>query len=173
MPGHSGYEDIATLDSTSGKDIGERMRWITRDHVKVGRMGCAWLIRRFIDPDAEFLFATGKAVLADAERLDAIAYHVPASDSERQGDKSSFEVMLERYHLADDPALVLLGKIVGTADVHASPWQRPEGPGLKAATDGILALYPDDPARLAAAAALYDAFYAYCQQVVSRGQPAD
>jgi hypothetical protein len=149
------------------------MRWITRDHVKVGRMGCAWLIRRFIDPDAEFVFASGKSVLEDAERLDATAYHVPGSASERQGDKSSFEVMLERYHLTHDPALVLLGKIVGTADVHASPWQRPEGPGLKAATDGILALYPDDPARLAAAAALYDAFYAYCQQVVTRGQPGE
>ncbi len=144
------------------------MRWITRDHVKVGRMGCAWLIRRFIDPEAEFLFAPGAAVLQEAERQGATAFHVPGSGLERQGDTSSFEVMLERYHLTDNPALALLGKIVGTADVHTSPWERPEGPGLKAATEGILALYPDDPARLAAAGVLYDAFYAYCQHEVAR-----
>jgi hypothetical protein len=147
------------------------MRWITRDHVKVGRMGCAWLIRRFIDPNAEFLFASGASVVPEAERLGATAFHVPGSGLERVGDASSFEVMLERYHLTDDPALVLLGKIVGTADVHTSPWLQPEGPGLKAATDGILAAAPDDPARLSAAAALFDAFYAYCQQMIARGKP--
>jgi hypothetical protein len=144
------------------------MRWITRDHVKVGRMGCAWLIRRYIDTDAEFLFAPGNTVLAEGETLGATAYHVPGSETQRQGDRSSFEVMLERYDLTGDPALVLLGKIVGAADVHTSPWQRPEAPGLKAATDGILAFYPDDPARLVAAAALFDAFYAYCQQTATR-----
>jgi hypothetical protein len=149
------------------------MRWITRDHVKVGRMGCAWLIRRFIDTDAAFLFAPGNTVLAEGERLGATAYHVPGSETQRQGDRSSFEVMLERYDLTGDLALVLLGKIVGTADVHSSPWQRPEAPGLKAATDGILAVYPDDPARLAAAAALFDAFYSYCQQVVAREAAAE
>lgn len=147
------------------------MRWITRDHVKVGRMGCAWLIRRFIDPDAEFLFASGASVLPEAERLDATAFHVPGSSLERMGDASSFEVMLERYRLTGDPALVLLGKIVGTADVHTSPWQQPEGPGLKAATEGILAAYPDDLSRLTAAASLFDAFYAYCQQMIARGKP--
>jgi len=143
------------------------MRWITREQVKVGRMGCAWLIRRFIDPEAEFLFVPGD-VLGEAERLGATAFHVPGSESARQGDVSSFEMMLRRYDLTGDPALVLLGQIVGTADVHTSPWQRPEGPGLKAAAEGIRLFYPDDPARLDAGAALFDALYAYCQHTVKR-----
>ncbi len=147
------------------------MRWITRDHVRVGRQGCAWLIRRFIDPQAEFVFAAGNQVAPEAERLQATAFHVPGSETARQGDRSSFEVMLERYHLTDDPALVLLGKIVGTADVATSPWQQPEGPGFKAATDGILASYPDDPACLEAAMVLFDAFYAYCRAAIANGKP--
>lgn len=147
------------------------MRWITRDHVRVGRMGCAWLITRFIDPEAEFIFAPANSLAQEAARLEATPFHVPGSETARQGDTSSFEVMLDRHHLTGDPALVLLGKIVGTADVHTSPWQQPEGPGLKAATEGILAAQPDDSARLAASAALYDAFYAYCQEMIARGKP--
>jgi hypothetical protein len=147
------------------------MRWITRDHVRVGRQGCAWLIRRFIDPEAEFTFAAGNQVLSEAERLGATAFHVPGSETARQGERSTFEVMLDRYHLGDDPALVLLGKIVGTADVANSPHQQPEGPGLKAATDGILAQYPDDAARLEAAMVVYDAFYAYCREAIAHGKP--
>ncbi len=148
------------------------MRWITRDHVKVGRMGCAWLIRRFLDPQAEFLFASGGDVLAEAERQGATAFHVPGSDYARQGDRSSFEVMIERHHLTGDPALILLGKIVGTADVANSPWHQPEGPGLKAATEGIRLLHGDDHARLDAAASLFDAFYASCRDAVARAKPA-
>jgi hypothetical protein len=85
-------------------------------------------------------------------------------------------MMLRRYDLTGDPALVLLGQIVGTADVHTSPWQRPEGPGLKAAAEGIRLFYPDDPARLNAGAALFDALYAYCRHAVKRGaasQPSE
>jgi hypothetical protein len=146
------------------------MRWITREHVRVGRQGCAWLIRRFIDPQAGFVFAAGN-VLPEAKRLEATAFHVPGSETARVGERSSFEMMLERYNLTGDPALVLLGKIVGTADVANSPHQQPEGPGLKAATEGILAGYPDDQARLDAALPLYDAFYAYCKDCVARGKP--
>src|SRR5260370_9284610 len=101
------------------------MQWITREYVRVGRMGIAWLVRTYIDPQAEFLFVPGNQVLSEAERLGATAFHVPASDSGRQEHRSSFEVMVERYHLTDDPALVLLGKIVGTAAVANSPCQQP------------------------------------------------
>lgn len=146
------------------------MQWMTREQVRVGRMGCAWLITRFIDPDAQFLFAPGD-VVPEAARQGATAFHVPGSETARQGDRSSFEVMLDRYHLTADPALVLLGKIVGTADVANSPWHQPEGPGLKAATEGIRAAQPDDAARLTAGAALYDAFYAYAQEAITRGRP--
>ena len=148
------------------------MKWITRDHVRVGRMGCAWLIQRFIDPEAEFFFASGDRLQTETERLGATSFHVPGSETARQGDRSSFEVMLERYQLTEDTALVLLGRIVGTADVHNSPWQQPEGPGLKAATEGIHALYSDDMDRLTAGFALFNAFYAYCQQHAARGTTA-
>lgn len=147
------------------------MRWITREHVRVGRMAIAWLVRKYIDPQAEFFFASGKDLASEAERLGATAFHVPGSESARQGDRSSFEVMLDRHSLTDDPALVLLGKIVGTADVANSPWQQPEGPGLKAATEGITAGYDNDPARISAAVPLFDAFYTYCQQSVTAGKP--
>ncbi len=108
---------------------------------------------------------------AEAARLGATSFHEPGSQSGWQSDRSSFEVLLDQYHLTGDPALVLLGKIVGTADVNSSPWHQPEGPGLKAATEGILASYPDDPARIQAGMALYDALYAYCRGAVARGKP--
>jgi hypothetical protein len=147
------------------------VKWITREQVRVGRMGCAWLIKRFIDTDAEFLFAPGADVMADAERLGATPYHVAGSELNNHDQTSSFEAVLEHYQLGSDPALALLGKIVGTADVKSSPWQQPEGPGLKAVTEGIHAAYADDPARIQAGFALYDAFYAYCQDMVRRGLP--
>src|SRR5262245_10506536 len=138
-------------ESRAGVRRSTSMQWITREYVRVGRMGIAWLVRKHVDSQAVFLFAPGNQVLSEAERLGATAFHVPGSESGRPADRSSVEVMLERYHLTDDPALVLLGKIVGTADVANSPWRQPEGPGLKAATEGIHAGYPDDQARLDAA----------------------
>ena len=149
------------------------MRWITRENVKVGRMACAWLIQRFIDKDAEFLFVSGNQAVEESKRLDATPFHVPGSETTRQGDRSSCEVMIERYHLTDDKPLVLLGQIVGTVDVHTSPWGRPEAPGLKTITDGIRAIHSDDRARFTAAAAVFDALYAGCQEATkSGGAPA-
>ena len=147
------------------------MRWITRERIRVGRIGCGWLITRFIDPQAELYFVPGAQLEAEAARLGATAFHVEGSALARQGDRSSFEVMLERYNLTGDPALVLLGKIVGTADVANSPWQQPEGPGLKAASEGIHAAYADDQARLDAAMPLFDAFHTYCREAIVHGKP--
>ena len=78
------------------------MRWITRERIKVGRIGCAWLIERFIDPEAEFYFVPGSQLWAEAERIGATPFHVDGADLTRQGDVSSFEVVLERYGLAED-----------------------------------------------------------------------
>jgi hypothetical protein len=147
------------------------VKWMTREQVRVGRMGCAWLIRRFIDPAAEFTFAPGSEVMAEAARTGATPFHAEGAELAQRGDLSSFEVMLEHYQLTGDGALTLLGKIVGTADVKGGRWNQPEGPGLKAATEGILVAQPDDAARLEAGAALYDALYAYCQEMVKRGRP--
>ena len=147
------------------------MKWVTREQVRVGRMGCSWLIRRFIDPEAEIIFVPRERVLPAAEELGATAFHEAGTGLGKSGDKSSFEVMLEAYNLTGDPALVLLGKIVGTADVPTSPWQQPEGPGMKALTEGILAAYPTDDERIDAARGAFDAFYAYCQEMQKRKMP--
>lgn len=147
------------------------MRWITREQVRVGRLGCAWLIQRFIDHNAEFTTVPGDQVLGEAQRLGATPFHADGAELATRGPQSSFEVLLETYTLTGDPALVLLGKIVGTADVKESPWRQAEGPGLKALTEGILVAHPDDAARIRAGAAVFDDLYAYCQEMVRRGKP--
>jgi hypothetical protein len=144
------------------------MRWVTREQVRVGRMGCAWLIRRFIDPGAEILTVPGPEVIPTAERTGATPFHAHGVTLKRQGDRSSFEVMLAAFHLEADPALALLGQIVNTADVHPSPFNRPEGAGLKAITDGLTALLATDAERLRAGDQVFDGLYRYCLQSVER-----
>jgi hypothetical protein len=146
------------------------MKWITREHIRVGRMGCAWLIKRFIDPAAEFYFVPGNQLRAEAERLGATLFHAEGAELARRGDISSFEMVLQHYHLTDDPALVLLGHIVNTADIKQSRYQQPEGPGLRAIADGLTRLYSDDQALNAAGNQIYDALYAYCQEMIRRGK---
>ena len=146
------------------------MNWITREHIRVGRMGCAWLIRRFIDPDAEFFFVSGTQLQAETERLQATPFHAEGAELARRGDVSSFEVVLQHYDLAGDPALALLGRMVNTADIKQSPYRQPEGYGLRAIADGLSSLHSDDHALLAASNQIYDALYAYCQEQVRRGK---
>lgn len=149
------------------------MRWVTREQVRVGRMACAWLIQRFIDHDAEIVTVPGPEVIPTAERTSATPFHAHGVALKRQGDRSSFEVMLAAYHLEADPALALLGQIVNTADVHPSPFNRPEGAGLKAISDGFTALFATDDERLRAGAQVFDGLYRYCQQAVARASGGD
>jgi hypothetical protein len=140
------------------------MRWITRERPKVGRVGCSWLIRRFVDPEAVFFFATNATLEAEATRLDATIYHVDGSALSKRGNSASFEVTCEHYNLKHgNDALALLCAIVNTADIPRGPTQQPEGSGLRAAIDGMLLLEPDDHHMLITGWQLYDAFYAYCQ----------
>jgi hypothetical protein len=147
------------------------VKWITRERPKVGRLGCAWLIRRFIDPEAEFFFVAGKEVQTEAERLDATPFHADGAELSRQGDVSSFEVVMRRYGLESDPALVLLGRIVNVADIRQSRYDQPEGAGLRAITDGLLLCHAGDHTLNEAGGRVYDALYAYCQDMVRRGKP--
>ncbi|MEN9938850.1 MAG: hypothetical protein RLZZ387_5429 [Chloroflexota bacterium] len=148
------------------------MHWITRERVRVGRIGCAWLITRFIDRDAELHFVPGAQLEAEAARLGATIFHEHGSELARKGDVSSFEAVLARYDLTGDPALVLLGQIVNTADIKTSPYRRPEGAGLKAVTDGLLVLHEDDRALCEAGFRVYDALYAYCEEQIRLGRGA-
>lgn len=148
------------------------MKWITREHVKVDRVACPWLIKRFVDPAAEFLFVPADQVMEIAAREDATPYDVAGVELGHHGKACSFEAILDKYQLTGDPALVLLGKIVNGADTDNSLWQQPEGPGLEAIAEGFRHLgLGDDHAVLAAERIVYDALYAYCQEMVRRGQP--
>ena len=147
------------------------MKWMTKEHIRVGRMGCAWLIRRFVDPAAEFVFLPGSQLRAEADRLGATLFHAEGAELARRGDVSSFEVVLEHFGLTSDPALMLLGRIVNTADIKQSRYRQPEGPGLRAIADGLALQYTDDYALNEAGGRLYDALYAYCQDMIRRGKP--
>ena len=147
------------------------MKWITREHVKVDRVACPWLIRRFVDPQAEFLFVPAGEVMAVAAREGATPYDVPGVELGHHGKECSFEAILKKYDLTGDPALVLLGKIVNGADTDNTLWSQPEGPGLNAIAEGFRHLgLGDDHEMLAKESIVYDALYAYCQAMVGQGR---
>ncbi|TMG07594.1 MAG: chromate resistance protein [Chloroflexi bacterium] len=140
------------------------MKWVTRQNVKVDRVACPWLIKKFIDPEAEFLFVPPDEVLATAEREDATPFDVPDVELGHHGGKCSFEAIVEKYAI-DEPAVQLLATIVHGADVAADLYGRPEAPGLKAIAEGFQQMgLPDDHAILALEFSVYDALYVYCQQ---------
>lgn len=148
------------------------MKWITREHVKVDRVACPWLIKKFVDPDAEFYFVPPQHVLQEAERLGAIPFDVPAVELGHHGKECSFDAILKKYNLTGDPALKLLGRIVNGADTDNTLWQQPEAAGLKAVAEGFRHLgFPNDHDIIAAEWIVYDALYAYCREVVQRGKP--
>ena len=147
------------------------MNWITRARVKVDRVACPWLIKHFVDPDAEFFFVLADQVMAEAERLGAIPFNVKNVELGHHGQECSFEAILKKYDLTGNPALVLLGKIVNGADTDNTLWKQPEGPGLEAIAEGFRHLgYADDHAVNAAEWIVYDALYAYCQEMVRQGR---
>ena len=147
------------------------MRWITREHVKVDRVACPWLISKFIDREAEFYFVPAEKVASEAERLSATPFDVEGVELGHHGKACAFEAILRKYDLAADAALGLLGKIVNGADTDNTLWHQPEGPGLKAIAEGFRYLgFKDDHEINAAEWIVYDALYAYCQQMVQRGK---
>lgn len=147
------------------------MKWITRERVKVDRVACPWLIKKFVDPNAEFLFVPADKVMEIAEREGATPYDVKNVELGHHGQECSFEAIIKKYNLTIDPALVLLGKIVNGADTDNTLWQQPEGAGLEAVAEGFRHLgYKDDHEQNAAEWIVYDALYAYCQESVKQGK---
>jgi len=148
------------------------MKWITRERVKVDRVACPWLIRKFVDKDAEFVFVPPDKVDAEAKRLGAIPYDVKGVELGHHGQECSFEAILKKYQLMGDPALALLGKIVNGADTDNTLYRQPEGAGLEAVAEGFRHLgFKDDHALNAAEWIVYDALYAYCREMVRQGKP--
>lgn len=122
--------------------------------------------------DAEFYFVPADQVLKEAERLGAIPFDVQGVALGHHGQECSFEAILKNYNLTDDPALVLLAKIVNGADTDNTLWRQPEGFGLNAVAEGFRHLgYKDDHEIIAAEWIVYDALYAYCREMIRRGKP--
>jgi len=142
------------------------MKWITRERVKVDRVACPWLIRMFVDPNAEFLFVPKELVLEMAEREGAIPFDVPGVELGHHEEKCSFESIVSKYRIKD-PAIHLLAKIVHGADVAQDVYGLLEAPGLRAIAEGFQYLgLKDDHEILEKEFIVYDALYAYCQQKV-------
>ena len=147
------------------------MKWVTREHVQVDRVACPWLIRKFVDPHAEFLFVPADQVLAVASREGATPYDVKGVELGHHGKECSFDAILKKYGLASDPALGLLGRIVNGADTDNSLWNQPESAGLKAVARGFRDLgFENDHEINAAEWIVYDALYAYCRRRVSESE---
>jgi hypothetical protein len=144
------------------------MKWITREKVKVDRVACPWLIRKFIDPRAEFLFVPGEQVAAKAAELGAVPFDIDGCELGHHGEDVSFDFILKKYRL-HDPALRLLGEIVRAADSHPSN-PHPAGEGLRWVAFGFSALGPSDHEILAREFIVYDALYAGCQRRVASGR---
>ena len=139
------------------------MKWITRERVKVDRVACPWLIKKFIDPKAEFLFVPHNQVLDIAEREGATPFDVPDVELGHHDGKCSFEAFVSKYAIAD-PAIALLARIVHGADVSEDLYGQPEAPGLKAIAEGFQQMrLMDDHEILGLEFPVYDALYVYCQ----------
>ena len=140
------------------------MRWATRAHIHIDRTACAWLIRRFVDPDAEFVFVEDP----DEVPEDATPFDMRGVELSHHRGNCSFETFLERYEL-DDPVLWELAKIVHEADLGDERYDVPEAPGIDVLLRGLSMLHGDEEL-LAITAPLYDALYEYRKQALLLGR---
>jgi hypothetical protein len=139
------------------------MKWITREDAKVDRIACPWLITRFIDKEAEFLFVSAERVIEVARQTNAIPYDVPDVELGHIDGRCSFESIMRKHSLYGNRALEKLATIVHAADVASDIDSSPEGRGLRAIAQGFsLMLGNDDAKKLALEFPLYDALYAWC-----------
>lgn len=138
------------------------MKWITREKAKVDRIACPWLIKKFVDPKAEFLFVPADKVAEVAKKENAIPFDIPGVELGHHNDKVSFDAFIEKYKLGKDPALVELAKIVRGADAH-KPELAPESSGLEAVAEGFRLISKDDHDNMSKQFHVYDALYAFCE----------
>jgi rhodanese-related sulfurtransferase len=145
--------------------------WVTRERPKIDRIACPWLIRRFIDPLAEFVYVPSSEVQAYASRTGAIAYDVPAVTFTHRGELCSFDALMQDFDL-QDASLLALAKIVRGADT-GQPAMTPQSPGLLAISLGLSQLYANDHDMLAHGMIVYDALYAWLQSARDEIHNAD
>jgi rhodanese-related sulfurtransferase len=149
------------VDGLAALPFAAPTRWVTRERPKIDRIACPWLIRRFIDPSAEFFYVPNAEVRNFAEVRDATAYDIPDVPYSHAGPNCSFDAFI-RMHKLDDPALSKLATIVRGADTSV-PHLAAEAPGLLAMSLGLSALFTDDHAMLKWGLLVYDALYAWCR----------
>lgn len=139
------------------------MKWVTRERPKTDRIACPWLIRNFIDPDAEFLYVPAEDVLEVAGREGGHSFDAPNATYTHRDGLCSFEVLVEEYGI-DDPAIALLARIVHGADVPEDRDATPQSRGLLAVAEGFSLLGLDDHRQLELSLPVYDALYAWCRK---------
>jgi hypothetical protein len=139
------------------------MQWVTREHPKIDRLACPWLIKRFIDAHAEIRYVPAAQVLAVAAAEGAIAFDVPGVELSHAGALCSFDAFIGKYHL-EDAALAKLAEIVRAADTDTLD-RSPQAPGLLAISLGLCANIADDQELLTAALPIYDALYTWCRSL--------
>ena len=137
------------------------MKWITRSHVHVDRVACPWLITRFIDSSAEFLFVPKSVVLEIAEKEDAIPFDTQGAELHHDGDLCTFDVIIRKYGLKDG-ALLRMAKIINAADTNRME-NDPLAAGFEAIAVGYGLRFPDDHENISRQFEVYDALYAYCR----------
>ena len=142
------------------------MLWVTRSHVHVDRVACPWLIRRFVDSEAQFLFVPKSQIEKVAQETGAIAFDAPGVELGHHNGNCSFETIIEKYELTD-PGLLRLAKIVHAADIAADLHTDEMAPGLEAIATGFSLILPDDRANLEKQFVVYDALYAWCRLQVA------
>jgi hypothetical protein len=140
------------------------MKWVTRERPKTDRIACPWLIRHFIDPQAEIRYVPADQVLTIAEIEAAHAFDAPDAEFTHRDNQCTFEVLIDHFQLGGDPALVRLARIVHAADIPGDRDTDPLGPGLLAIGEGGLKVEADDQRLLEKGSFVYDALYAWCQQ---------
>jgi len=142
------------------------MLWITRSHVHVDRVACPWLIKRFVDSEAHFLFVPKSQVDKAASETGGIPFDAPGVELGHHDGKCSFEAIIDKYGLTE-PGLLRLAKIVHAADVAADLHTDEIAPGLEAVASGFSLILPDDQANLEKQFVVYDALYAWCRLQVA------
>jgi hypothetical protein len=144
------------------------MKWITRSHIHVDRVACPWLIQRFVDNEAEFLFVPASQIAKVAAETGAIPFDAPGVDLGHHENRCSFESIILKYELKE-PALLRLAKIVHAADVTPDIDKDPIARGLEAIAVGFGLRFPDDEENLEYQFEVYDSLYAWCRLQVAKG----
>ena len=139
------------------------MKWITRERPKIDRIACPWLIKKFVDPEAEFIYVPKEQVFEKAKELNAIPYDIPGAEYSHEGERCTFDYILKKHHLAD-PALIQMADIVRGADTDRFDLA-PQAAGLWAISAGLSYNIKDDLEQLELGMKIYDALYSWASKV--------